>query len=207
MQPGGLLRGLGRTARRLYDWVLRWADSPYAVVALAVLSFTEASFFPVPPDVLLIAMCLGSRGRSWWFATVCSVASVLGGLAGYGIGAFLWGHVDQFFYTYIPGFNPARFEQVRALYVSWGVVIVFTAGFSPIPYKLFTIASGVMAMPLLPFIAASAVSRAGRFFLVAGLIYKLGEPVKIFIDKYFNWLALAFSLLLVGGFVALKWAL
>ncbi|MBI3178771.1 MAG: DedA family protein [Deltaproteobacteria bacterium] len=201
------MHGLGRTARRLYDWVLGWAGSPYALAALAVLSFAEASFFPVPPDVLLIAMCLGSRGRSFWFAGVCSIASVFGGLAGYGIGAFLWGHVDQFFYSYIPGFTPARFEQVRALYLSWGIAIVFTAGFSPIPYKLFTIASGVMAMPLLPFLAASAVSRSARFFLVAGLIYKLGDPVKVFIDKYFNWLALAFSVLLVGGFVVLKWLL
>ncbi len=204
---GGPLRRLGDVARRIYDWVLHWADTPYAVTALALLAFAESSFFPIPPDVLLIAMCLGARQRSWRFALVCSISSVLGGIAGYGIGALAWSQVDQIFFTYIPGFSAETFEHVRALYLDWGILIVFTAGFSPIPYKLFTITSGVMDLPLLPFIGASAVGRAARFFLVAGLIFKLGEPVKKIIDEYFNWLALAFCVLLIGGFVVIKWVL
>jgi membrane protein YqaA with SNARE-associated domain len=191
--------------RGVYDWVLHWADTPHAVAALVVLSFAEASFFPIPPDVLLIALCVGAPKRGLRFAAACSLASVVGGLAGYGIGALAWAHVGRFFYQYIPGFTPDHFEHVRALYARWGIAIVFTAGFSPIPYKLFTIVSGVMGLPITPFVAASAVSRSARFFLVAGLIYRYGAGVKTFIDRHFNWLALAFSVLLVGGVLALRW--
>ncbi len=193
--------------RRLYDWVLHWADTPYAVPALALLAFAESSFFPIPPDVLLIAVCLGLPRRALFFALVCSVASVLGGIAGYGIGALAWGQVDELFFRWVPGFTPERFAEVQHLYVTWGIPIVFTAGFSPIPYKLFTITSGVMDQPLVPFILASAAGRSARFFLVAWLIRRFGEPIRVFIDRYFNWLALAFSLLLVGGFAVLKWVL
>jgi membrane protein YqaA with SNARE-associated domain len=201
-----MIERFGALARRLYDWVLHWADTPHAIWALGLLALAESSFFPVPPDVLLIAMCLGARERSWTFAAVCSVASVVGGLAGYGIGAFAWGHVDDLFFTYVPGFTPEAFAKIKAYYNAYGIPIVFTAGFSPIPYKLFTITSGVMEQPLLPFLGASAVSRSARFFLVAGLIWKIGDPVKVFIDRYFNRLALAFCVLLVGGFVVIKWA-
>lgn len=201
------MRRLGNLPRRMYDWVLHWAATPYALTALAVLAFAESSFFPIPPDVLLIAICLGARKQSWKFALVCSIASVLGGIAGYGIGALAWSQVDHLFFAYIPGFSAEKFEHVKALYLDWGVLIVFTAGFSPIPYKLFTITSGVMDLSLLPFIAASVVGRSARFFLVAGLIFKFGEPVKKIIDKYFNWLALAFSVLLIGGFAVIKWVL
>jgi membrane protein YqaA with SNARE-associated domain len=193
--------------RRLYDWVLHWAETPHAVGALAVLAFAEASFFPVPPDVLLIAMCLGRPKRGMRFAALCSAASVLGGLAGYGIGAALWSQVDTWFYRFVPGFNPARFAQVAALYREYGVLVVFTAGFTPIPFKLFTVASGVLAMPLLPFLGAALVGRAGRFFLVAGLILVFGDPVRGFIDRYFNWLALLFTVLLAGGVLAVRWLL
>jgi membrane protein YqaA with SNARE-associated domain len=203
-RPGGLLRTIGGLPRRLYDWVLHWAATPYAVAALALLSFAEASFFPVPPDVLLIAMCLGMRQRALTFALVCSLASVAGGLLGYGIGALAWDQLSEHFYRWIPGFSAAKFERVQALYNEWGVLIVFTAGFTPIPFKLFTIVSGVMDLPILPFLGASAVGRSLRFFLVAGMIYRFGEPVRAFIDRYFNWLALAFTVLLVGGFAALK---
>ena len=202
-----LLKSIAAWPRRMYDWVLHWADTRYAVAALGLLAFAESSFFPVPPDVLLIAMVLGARRRAFHFALVCSLASVFGGLAGYGIGALVWEQVDQLFYAYVPGFTETAFVNIQALYLKWGIPIVFTAGFSPIPYKLFTITSGVMDMPLVPFLLASAVGRAGRFFLVAGLLYLLGEPVKRFIDRYFNWLALLFSILLVGGFAVIKWVL
>lgn len=200
----GVLSAFSRWLRRLYDWVLHWAETPYALPALFLLAFAESSFFPIPPDVLLIAMCIGLPRRGLLFAATCSVASVLGGLAGYGIGMFAWTQVDELFYRYVPGFTAERFEQVRRLYVDWGIPIVFTAGFSPIPYKLFTIASGVMGLPLLPFVGASVVSRSARFFLVAGLIYRYGDRVKLIIDRHFNRLALAFCVLLVGGFAVLK---
>ncbi len=190
--------------RRLYDWVLSWADTPYAMPALVIIAFAEASFFPIPPDVLLVAMCMGASDRSWVFAGVCTVASVLGGLAGYAIGAFAWSALADTFYRWIPGFTPEAFANIQELYLEWGVVLVLAAGFSPIPFKLFTVASGVAGLPILPFIGAAAVSRGLRFFIVAGLIKRYGAPVKSIIDRYFNQLALLFCVLLVGGFMIMK---
>jgi membrane protein YqaA with SNARE-associated domain len=169
-----------------------------------LLSFAEASFFPIPPDVLLIPLCLGSLRKAFKFALICSVASVLGGLAGYAIGAFAWDGTSAWFFQYVPGFTAEKFDRIQEWYSEWGWPLVFLAGFSPIPYKIFTIASGVLGMALLPFILASAVSRSARFFLVAALVAKFGEPMKEKIDKHFNLLALVFGLLLVGGFLALK---
>ena len=192
------------SVRKLYDWVLGWSETPFAMPALFVLAFAEASFFPIPPDVLLIAMCMGASDRSWVFAATCTVASVLGGLAGYAIGAFAWSALAETFYRWIPGFTPEAFANIQDLYLEWGVVWVFAAGFSPIPFKLFTVASGVVGLPILPFIGAATVSRGMRFFLVAGLIKRYGEPVKGIIDRYFNQLALLFCALLIGGFMLLK---
>ena len=197
-------KGVLSWPRRLYDWVLHWADTPYAVTALVLIAFAEASFFPIPPDVLLIAMCLGVPKSSFRFALICTAASVAGGLAGYAIGALFWEATSGLFYAYVPGFSPARFAQVQGLYLEYGIAIVFAAGFTPIPFKIFTITSGVMGLPLLPFLGAAAVGRAGRFLLVGGAIYFFGEPVKRFIDRYFNLLAMLFTVLLVGGFLALK---
>jgi membrane protein YqaA with SNARE-associated domain len=190
--------------RRMYDWVLAWSETPYAMPALMVIAFAEASFFPIPPDVLLIAMCLATTDRSWTFAGMCTVASVLGGLAGYAIGAFAWVALAESFYHWVPGFTPEAFGHIQALYLEWGVVMVFAAGFSPIPFKLFTVASGVVGLPLLPFLGAAALSRGLRFFLVAGLLKRFGAPVKDIIDKYFNQLALLFCVLLVTGFMVVK---
>lgn len=201
----GAVRTLVRMPRRLYDWVLSWAATPHAPVALAAFAFAEASFFPVPPDVLLIGMCLAIPARSLRYAAICSLGSVFGGLAGYGIGAGLWEVVEPWFYAYVPGFSEPQFARVRELYHAWGLPIVFTAGFSPVPYKLFTIVSGVMGLPLLPFLGASAVSRAARFYLVGWLIYRFGPPIKLFIDRYFGPLVLVGSLLFVGGFAVVKW--
>jgi len=204
IQPESWLLRSRHIPRRLYDWVLHWADTPHAVVALMLLSMAEASFFPIPPDVLLIAMCLGAPRRSFKFALYCSLASVVGGMIGYAIGYAAWASLDQIFYAYVPGFTPESFAHVQELYNEHGVLIVFTAGFTPIPYKLFTITSGVMSLDLLPFAGASAIGRAGRFFLVAGLIFAFGKPIKSFIDRYFNLLVVAFTVLLVGGFAVLK---
>lgn len=190
--------------RKIYDWTLSLAKKKTSSAWLAVLSFAEASFFPIPPDVLLIPLCLGALRKAIYFATICSVASVLGGLTGYAIGHFAWDGLQEYFYQYVPGFTKEKFFRIAEWYEEWGWPLVFLAGFSPIPYKIFTIASGVLGMALLPFTLASAVSRSGRFFLVALLISKFGEPMKELIDKHFNKLAFAFALLLIGGFLALK---
>ena len=190
--------------RSTYNWTLSLAHKKRASSWLAALSFSEASFFPIPPDVLLIPLCLGNIRKALKFALICSIASVLGGLAGYLIGAFAWDMLQGLFFSYVPGFTPEKFERISAWYGEWGWPLVFLAGFSPIPYKVFTIASGVLCMAWLPFLLASAVSRSARFFLVAILISKFGEPIKEKIDRHFNLLALVFGLLLVGGFLAIK---
>jgi membrane protein YqaA with SNARE-associated domain len=190
--------------RRVYDWTLTLAERKSAGGWLAAISFAEASFFPIPPDVLLIPLCLGALRKALKFALICSVASVLGGAAGYAIGAFGWETVQDIFYKYVPGFTEEKFRHLTSWYTEWGWPLVFLAGFSPIPYKIFTIASGVLGMAFPQFLLASAVSRSARFFIVAVLIAKFGEPMKVFIDKHFNKLALAFGVLLLGGFAVLK---
>ena len=190
--------------RRIYDWTLSLAERKTSSWWLGLISFSEASFFPIPPDVLLIPLCLGAIRKALKFALICSIASVLGGLAGYAIGFYGWEALEGFFYDFVPGFTPEKFEKISGWYEEWGWYIVFLAGFTPIPYKVFTVASGVMGMALIPFLLASAVSRSARFFLVAILISKFGEPMKEKIDRHFNKFALAFGVLLVGGFVLLK---
>lgn len=195
-------------ARRLYDWVIHWAFTPYALPALVLISFAESSFFPIPPDVLLVPLCLGNPKRAFRFAAWCSVASVLGGIAGYGIGLFAWeAGVRDLCFHYIPGFTPHVFEKVQGLYQEWDFWVVFAAGFSPIPYKVFTIAGGVFGINFLTFVLASAISRSARFFLVALLLKKYGAPVREFIEKRFGLATLSFCVLLIGGFVTVKYLL
>lgn len=195
--------------RRLYDWVLHWADTPYGAPALFLLAFAESSFFPIPPDVLLIALAVAAPTRAFRYALICTVGSVLGGMAGYGIGYFLWdtAGVSQLFYDYVPGFTPAVYEKVAASYAENGFLVVFLAGFTPIPFKVFTIAGGVCKIDLAMFALAAAVGRAGRFFLVAALFYFFGAPIKRWVDRYFEILVVVFSVLLVGGFVLIKYVL
>ena len=190
--------------RRLYDWVLHWAETPYAIPALFLISFSESSFFPIPPDVLLIALCIGNQQRGYVFAAWCSVASVLGGLAGYGIGAFLWDlkWVSGFFLTYV--FSQATFDHVGELYKQYDFWIVFVAAFTPIPYKVITITAGVFGTNVLMFVVASAIGRSARFFLVAWLFRRYGPPIKDFIEKRFGLVTIAGTVLLIGGFAALK---
>lgn len=193
--------------RRLYDWVLHWADTPYGTPALFVLSLAESSFFPIPPDVLLIALCLGDRTRAFRYAFWCSVASVLGGIAGYGIGAFLWetAGLQEFFFTYVPGFTPELFEKVRGHYEEWNFWIVFVAAFTPIPYKVITITAGVCDISFPLFVLASAIGRSARFYLVAWLLHRYGAPVQRVLDKHLGWLTFALAALGIGGFLALKY--
>lgn len=190
--------------RKLYDWVLHWAETPYGPLALFLLALAESSFFPIPPDPLLIALCLGALKKSWRFALITSVASILGGMIGYFIGYSLWGSVAPLFFKYVPGFSEHAFQNVLSHYQDSGFWYVFVAGFTPIPYKIFTIASGVFKLNFLLFVIASTVSRSLRFFLVAGLFKKFGPGIKGFIDKYFDLLAILFAVLLVGGFIVIK---
>lgn len=191
----------------MYDWVLSFAHSRHSTTALASLSIAESSFFPIPPDVLLIPLCLGKRSKALWFATVCTIASVLGGLFGYLIGWAFWGALADLFYRYIPGFTPEQFNKVADLYQQYNFWVVFIAAFTPIPYKIITIAGGVCAVNLPMFIIGSAVGRGLRFFLVAGMMWLFGEPIVKFMDKYFNLLSIIFTILLIGGFAVIKYAM
>jgi len=197
--------------RKLYDWVLSWADTPYGSIALFLLAFSEASFFPIPPDVLLIALALGRRSKSFKFALICSIASITGGIAGYGIGHFLWwdgdyyNRVAHFFFDNIPSFNEDLFLNIKEQYDIHGFIIIFTAGFTPIPYKLFTITAGAFNISFSSFLIAATISRSARFFLVSFLIRKYGANVKDFIDQYFNLLTIIFLVIFIGGYVLIKY--
>lgn len=193
--------------RALYDWVLHWADTPYAVPALFVLSFAESSFFPIPPDVLLIALCIGNVQKGYRFATWCSIASVLGGIVGYGIGMFLWNlsWVSGFFLTYV--FSQQTFDHVGELYKQYDFWIVFVAAFTPIPYKVITITAGVFATSFPMFVLASVVGRSARFFLVAWLFRRFGPPIKDFIERRFGLVTIAGTAMLIGGFVVIKYCM
>jgi membrane protein YqaA with SNARE-associated domain len=182
---------------------LGWAETPYAVPALFVLAFTESSFFPVPPDVLLIALAISIPGNAIYYALICSIGSVLGGMLGYLIGySFMEAVGDRIIAFY--GFTH-QWAYVGDLYNQYAAWAVGIAGFTPIPYKVFTIAAGAFQIDFPVFVLASAVSRSARFFIVAGLIYFFGPPIRRFIDRYFNALAIAFVVLLVGGFIIIKY--
>lgn len=193
--------------RRLYNWMLSWAESPLAGWAMFLFAMAEAVIFPIPPDVLLLALCVGMPKKSFKYALICTAGSVVGAIVGFGLGAFAWEAVDSLF---IPGvFSQESFDNVGELYKELNFWLVFTAGFTPLPYKLITISAGVfLGIAQFPiFILASIISRGLRFFLVAGLVWKFGAPIKKFIDKYFNLCAIAFTVLLIGGFVLIKYAL
>lgn len=194
-----------RPLRRLYDWVLSWANHPGGTWALLGVAFAESSFFPVPPDVLQMALGISKPKRSFWYASVSSTGSVLGGILGYAIGYFLYESIGK----KIIGFYhlEATFGKVGLYYQAQAFLWIFIAAFTPIPYKVFTIAAGVyhsyVSLPVL--ILASAIGRPARFFFVATLIYFFGPKIKDFIDKYFNWLTVAFGVLILLGFVAIKY--
>jgi membrane protein YqaA with SNARE-associated domain len=188
--------------RRLYEWVLSWADSRYGSLALFILAFVEASFFLIPPDVLLIALCVGRARRSLYFAALCTLGSVLGGIFGYLIGYQLFELVGKPIIDFYDA--GAAFQRVGDLYRANLVLALGTAGFTPIPYKVFTIAAGAFAVPFAPFVIISAVSRGARFFLVATLIRLFGPQIRSFIDRYFNLLTILFVVALLAGFLVLK---
>ncbi|HXT57441.1 MAG TPA: hypothetical protein VN699_02350 [Pirellulales bacterium] len=192
--------------KRLYLWVLGWADTPYGTPALALISFAESSFFPIPPDVLQIALSVSKPRRSFYYAAVSATASVLGGIAGWYIGYALWSSIGDYFFEYVPGFSHKNFDLVSKLYGENAFLAILAAAFTPIPYKVFTIAAGVFheAVPLRTLIAASIIGRSGRFFLVATCIYFFGARAKTILEKHFEWLTLALFALVVLGFLAIR---
>jgi len=187
---------------RLYGWILHWAKTPYGTWALFILAFSESSFFPIPPDVLLIALSVVLPKKSLRYALVCSVGSILGGCFGYLIGWQFMATVGDAiirFYGLID-----KYEYIQQLYSLYDAWVVGIAGFTPIPYKVFTITAGAFRINFVVFLVASAVSRSARFFIVGGLIYLFGPKIESFIERYFNALAIAFVILLILGFVVIK---
>lgn len=184
--------------RRLYDWTLGLAAHPHALFALWLVAFVESSVFPIPPDVVMIPMILAVRDQAWKIATIATLGSVLGGLFGYGLGAFLFAQVGQ---PVLDFYGRAEsLEQFRAGYQDWGAWIVFGAGVTPFPYKVITIASGAMDLNLGVFTVSSVLARGARFFMLAGLLWFFGVPIRAFVEKYLNILAVLFFALLLGGF-------
>lgn len=187
--------------RRLYHWVLELAGKPFAPWALGGVSFAESSFFPIPPDAMLIPMCLARPRRAFWYATICTVASVLGGLLGYAIGYLLFDTVGRFLIE-LYGYGD-QLERFKHAYDEWGHwIILIAGGATPIPYKVVTIASGFVSYNLLVFFVLSVIARGSRFYLVAALLYFWGDWARDFIERRLEWLTLIFFVLLVGGFVA-----
>ncbi len=188
--------------RHLYDWTMRQAERKNAVWVLAAVSFIESSVFPIPPDILLIPIVLANRERAFVIALICTIASVVGGWLGYAIGYFLFESIGRQVFTFYHVMD--TYLRLQDAFHEWGVWLIIIKGMTPIPFKLLTIASGAFHFSLLWFTIASVISRSVRFFLVAGLLWKFGERVRTFIEKWLTLLTTAFVLLLVAGFLAIK---
>ncbi len=188
--------------RRLYDWTMSLAAGRHAPTALAAVSFAESSFFPIPPDVMLIPMVIARRARAWFYAALATVSSVIGGMFGYAIGYFLFEAIGQPILNFYG--KSEDFAGFTQMFNEFGVWILIIKGMTPIPYKILTIAAGVSHMDLIAFVLASIVARAMRFFIVAGLLYFFGEPIRKFVEERLTLMLTLFVVLLVGGFVAVK---
>jgi membrane protein YqaA with SNARE-associated domain len=184
--------------RALYDWTLRLAGHRHAMRSLAVVSFCESSFFPIPPDVMVVPMVLARRDQAYLIATVCTLSSVAGAILGYAIGYFLYDSVGQWLIdVYHMG---ARLEGLRALYAEWGAAVILIKGLTPIPFKLVTIASGFFAFNFPLFLLLAAITRGARFFAIAWLLKRYGAPMQEFIEKRVTLIGWSFLVLLIGGF-------
>ena len=189
--------------KRIYDWCIGAADKPYALWILAAVAFAESSFFPLPPDIMLLPMSLARPKRAWLFAAVCTVASVAGGVLGYAIGALLYDSVGQWLID-VYGLS-GKVEAFRASYAEWGAVIILVKGLTPIPYKLVTITSGFAGYNIWLFILCSIVARGGRFFVVAILLNRYGDSIRAELEKRLGlWVALGAAVLVLGFVVALR---
>lgn len=193
---------LTKYMRRLYDWVLSWANTRYGPLVLFLMAFGSSSFFPVPPDALLIALCMGDRAKSFFFAFLSTVGSLLGGILGYIIGVFFFESIGVRILDFYGLFE--EYERVQVIFDAQAFWSIFAAALSPIPYKVFTIAGGVFRISLLAFILGTIVARSIRYFGQAGLIWFFGGPIKTFIDRYFSQLAFLFVILIIGGFFAIQ---
>ena len=189
--------------RKLYDWALEKSKDPKAPWFLAIISFAESSFFPIPPDIILIPMVLANRIKAWTYATICTVSSVLGGVLGYFIGFFFYNSIGIMIVQYYSLEN--LFSSFESSYNDYGILIVLGAGFTPFPFKFITIASGLFSLNLPLFISVAFFARGLRFFLVAGLLKFFGNFIKNLIDRYFNIIATLFFLLLIGSFILIKY--
>ena len=189
--------------RRLYDWTISMANHPAALWVLAAVAFVESSFFPIPPDVLMIPMIIAMPRRAFLIAGVATLASVAGGIAGYAIGMFAFETLGQPMLEWAG--KTAYFDEFAARYNEWGIWVVLAAGVTPFPYKVITIMSGATALPIGVFIATSIAARALRFFIVAGLLYYFGAPIRDFIEKRLGVMFTLFVILLVGGFAAVRY--
>lgn len=191
--------------RRFYDWGMEWVQRPHGVWILFLIAVAESSFFPIPPDVFLIVLAIGTPKRAFRYASICSVGSVLGGIIGYGLGLLF---MDSIGFKIVELYGLAdKYMLAQDLYRQYAAWAVGAAGFTPIPYKLFTITAGALKIDFWTFLVASIVSRTARFFLVAGFIYRFGAPVRHFIERYFNLLSILFVVLLALGYFLIKWAL
>jgi membrane protein YqaA with SNARE-associated domain len=192
--------------RRMYDWVLHWAETPYGTPALFAISFSESSFFPIPPDVLQIALSVSRPRRSFYYAAVSAVGSVLGGILGWLIGFALWSVVGNFFHEYVPGVNHENMAYVGNLYQQHAFWSIFAAAFTPIPFKVFTLAAGVFHdyVSLSTLILASMLGRSGRFSLVATAVYFFGPTVRGMLEKRLELATVVLFVLMVLGFLAIK---
>ena len=189
--------------RRLYDWMMQLAASDRAPWALGIVSFIESSFFPIPPDVMLIPMIMSRREKAWWYATIATVTSVIGGMLGYAIGYYAYQAVGL---PILEFYGKAHaLDAFKTFVQEYGVTAIIVKGMTPIPFKVVTIAEGVAGMAFVTFVLASIVARSMRFYLVAGLLYFFGEPIRDFIERRLTLVTSLFVVLLVGGFVAVKY--
>ena len=188
--------------QRMYNWCMQWIQTPAGVWALFFIAVAESSFFPIPPDIFLIALCVGAPQKSFKFAAICTAGSVIGGAIGYGLGMGFMETLGQPILD-MYGLHD-KYATVQNLYQQYDAWAVGAAGFTPLPYKLFTITAGAFKINFLTFMFMSLLARSARFFLVAGLIYKFGAPVQHFINRYFNILTIVFLVLLLGGFILIK---
>jgi membrane protein YqaA with SNARE-associated domain len=191
--------------KRLYAWVLRWSETGYGGWALFLVAVAESSFFPIPPDALLIVLAIAAPRKGFRYALICTAGSVLGGMIGYLIGWQFMAHVGMPIVR-LYGLE-GRYTQIQTLYRTYDAWAVGIAGFTPIPYKVFTLAAGAFGIYFPIFVMASAVSRAARFFLVGGIIFVFGPKIKPWIERYFNWLVVVFALMLIGGLLLFRYLL
>lgn len=189
--------------RKIYDWTLKKSSHPKASWFLSIVSFAESSVFPIPPDIILIPMIIANKFKAWFYASICTISSVLGGIVGYMIGYFFYNSLGIIIVEYY-SFSD-QFSNFETYYNNLGFWIVLGAGFTPFPFKIITIASGVFGLNIIAFILVSFIARGLRFFILAALLRIFGNFINKFIDKYFNILAILFFILLIGGFVIIKY--